>query len=123
MKFAIAIVLLVTVVGVYCKSKGAAAPAAPAADEGAATVTPRILTPQEIIRMATALNSIVGPEHAKHLTRLAVSSLTRGGMDSRADSGARSRAHSQAHSLAGSEAGSRAGSDCKCLYRPIFTIL
>lgn len=121
MKFAIYIVLLVSVVSVYCESKDADAPAA--ADEGTTSVTPRILTPQEIIRIASALNEIVGPEHAKHLTRLAVSSLTRGGTSGRAGAGARSRSQSQAHSLAGSEAGSRAGSDCKCLYRPIFTIL
>lgn len=120
MKFAIVIVLLVAVVSVHSQSK-IAAPADNASNVTA--VTPRILTPQEIIRIASALNDIVGPEHAKHLTRLAVSSLARGGVSGKADSGARSRAQSQAQSHAGSEAGSRAGADCRCLYRPIFTIL
>lgn len=122
MKFAICIVLLITVVGVFSATKDAAADTA-----GNSTISiPRILTPQEIIRIASALNKIVGPEHARHITRLAVGSTIPGGnpsVNGKADSGARSRASSDARSNAGSDAGSNAGSDCRCFYRPVFTIL
>lgn len=123
MKFAICIVLLITVVGVFSATKDAAA----ADTAGNSTILiPKILTPQEIIRIASALSKIVGPDHAKHITRLAVASTIPGGnpsVDGKADSGARSRANSDARSNAGSDAGSNAGSDCRCFYRPVFTIL
>lgn len=134
MKFFIFVVLLVIVVGAYCQSKrGAKEDTAGAKgtadidggeetkDAGDTTVgTPRILTPQEIIRIASTLSKIVGPEHAKELTRMAVTKLA---TNSKTGAGARSRANSSARSLAGSDATSRAGSDCKCMYRPVFTIL
>lgn len=123
MKFAICIVLLITVVGVFSATKDAAA----ADTAGNSTISiPKMLTPQEIIRIASALNKIVGPEHARHITRLAVGSISTGGKQSvngKANSGARSRANSDARSDAGSDAGSSAGADCRCFYRPVFTIL
>lgn len=122
MKFVVFVILIsVTVTSVYslivAKPKGAVAPASVPVAASANAIP---LSNEQISRIATALDKIVGPQ----LSRSVINTVTNGGMKSGLDgSGSGAGAGAGAGSGAGSGAGAGSGSGCACLFHPTFTVL